>query len=405
MSRNILSVVAVTKTFPERPVLQDVTFGIDSGDRLGVIGFNGSGKSTLLALIDGSMQPDDGDVIRRSGLTTAMLSQDPELDESRTIGEITGRDHGVEAVLDRLGLDDLDIVVGTMSGGQRRRLALAMTLAADAELVILDEPTNHLDIDAIDWLEEELGRSTSTLVFVTHDRYLLDRLATRIVEIDDGHVHHHDGNYQDYLSARQLRREHQARTEQKRRNLAATELEWLRRSPKARTSKSKARVTRATEIQTSVAPEEDIEIAFELASSRLGDKVVDVASASVDYGLGPVLTEVTWQLSAGTRLGIVGPNGAGKTTLLRLLGGRLPPTMGTVEVGSTVAPGWYGQDPEPLDPQHRLLDVMRAEAEQTKLTTGLVVSASQLLERFGFASRQQVLPVVGTGGGGHQSQA
>lgn len=388
MSKNIVSVVGATKSFPERSVLRDVTFGIDSGDRLGVIGFNGSGKSTLLALLAGSMQPDDGEVIRRSGLTTAMLSQDPQLDQSKTVGDVAGRNHEVESLLHRLGLEDLDLEVGTLSGGQRRRLALAMTLAAQSELLILDEPTNHLDIDAIDWLEEELGRAVSTLVFVTHDRYLLDRLATRVVEIDEGMVHHHDGTYQDYLSAREMRRDHQARTERKRRNLAATELEWLRRSPKARTSKSKARVTRATEVQASIAPAEETEIAFELASRRLGDKVVDVAAATVDFGTGPVLADVTWQLSGGSRLGVVGANGAGKTTLLRLFGGRLAPTSGTVDVGSTVVPGWYGQDPEPLDPRTRLLDVMRAEAEQTKLTTGLVVSASQLLERFGFPSRQ-----------------
>lgn len=399
MSKNIISVVSVSKSFPERRVLHDVTFGIDSGDRLGVIGFNGSGKSTLLELLAGELEPDAGDVIRRSGLSIAMLSQDPELDPAHTIRDVVGSGHEVEAVLDRLGLRDLDVVVGSLSGGQRRRLALARTLAAGADLIILDEPTNHLDIDAIDWLEEELGRGTATLVFVTHDRYLLDRLATRVLEIEEGSVHHHDGDYQDYLSARQMRREHQARTEQKRKNLAATELEWLRRSPKARTSKSKARVTRATAIQESVGPNADPQLAFELPSRRLGDKVVDVADARVDYGSGAVLDGVTWHLSAGERLGVVGPNGAGKTTLLRLLGGRLAPTSGSVEVGSTVVSGWYGQDPEPLDSALRVLDVMRSEAEQTELTSGIVVSASQLLERFGFPGRQHATLVGELSGG------
>ncbi len=399
MSSNIVSINGLSKAFPERPVLDDVSFGIDEGDRLGVIGFNGSGKSTLLSLVAGRLEPDQGTIVTRSGLTISYLEQAPDFPADTTVSDIARRSHATLTHLHRLGLDADDRLLESLSGGQRRRLALAIALAEPSDLLILDEPTNHLDIDVIDWMEDELARRAQTLMFVTHDRYLLDRLANRIIEIDQQRIHHHAGNYQDYLEARELRRTHEERTDRRRRNLARTELEWLRRSPKARTSKSKARIVRATGLQESSLTESQPEIEFELPSRRLGDTVVDIEDVSMAFGEQRVLNDVTWRLSAGARLGIVGPNGAGKTTLLRLFGGRLEPTAGTVQTGSTVAAGWYGQDPERLDPERRIIDVMRAEAEHTRLTSGVTVSASQLLERFGFRSRQHSSTVGDLSGG------
>ena len=399
MSNNIVSINALSKAFPERPVLDDVSFGIDDGDRLGVIGFNGSGKSTLLSLVAGKLAPDAGNIVTRSGLTISYLEQSPEFDADTTVSDIARSSHATLTVLHRLGLDADDRRIESLSGGQRRRLALAIALAEPSDLLILDEPTNHLDIDVIDWMEDELARRSQTLMFVTHDRYLLDRLANRIIEIDQQHIRHHAGNYRDYLEAREIRRELEERIERRRRNLARTELEWLGRSPKARTSKSKARIGRATDLQQSTLGEQPSELEFELPSRRLGDTVVDIEEASVAFADNQVLDRVTWRLSPGARLGIVGPNGAGKTTLLSLFGGRLDPTSGTVKTGSTVVGGWYGQDPEPLDPDCRIIDVMRDEAEQTRLTSGVTVSASQLLERFGFPSRQHSSTVGDLSGG------
>ncbi len=399
MSANIVSINGLTKAFPERPVLEDVSFGIDEGDRLGVIGFNGSGKSTLLSLVAGRLEPDTGSIVTRSGLTISYLEQAPDFDLTTTVADVAQRSHATLTLLHRLGLEADDRTLESLSGGQRRRLALAIALSEQSDLLILDEPTNHLDIDVIDWMEDELARRSQTLMFVTHDRYLLDRLANRIIEIDQQSIHHHSGNYQDYLEARELRRTHEERTDRRRRNLARTELEWLRRSPKARTSKSKARIGRATKLQESALSDSQPELAFELPSRRLGDAVVDIEEASLAFADHLVLADVTWRLSPGARLGIVGPNGAGKTTLLRLFAGRLVPTTGTARTGSTVEPGWYGQEPERLEPHRRIIDVMRDEAEQTKLTSGITVSASQLLERFGFRSRQHSSTVGELSGG------
>jgi ATP-binding cassette subfamily F protein uup len=399
VSTNIVSINGLSKAFPERPVLEDVGFGIDEGDRLGVIGFNGSGKSTLLSLVAGKIDPDEGSIVTRSGLTISYLEQSPDFDPTTTVADVAQRSHATLTLLHRLGLEADERTLESLSGGQRRRLALAIALSEQSDLLILDEPTNHLDIDVIDWMEDELARRSQTLMFVTHDRYLLDRLANRIIEIDQQQIHHHAGNYQDYLEARELRRTHEERTDRRRRNLARTELDWLRRSPKARTSKSKARIDRATKLQESTLSETQPELAFELPSRRLGDSVVEIEDASLSFGDHVVLDDVTWRLSPGSRLGIVGPNGSGKTTLLRLFAGRLEPSSGTVRTGSTVVSGWYGQEPERLDPDRRIIDVMRTEAEHTRLTSGITVSASQLLERFGFRSRQHSSTVGDLSGG------
>ena len=395
----MISVTRLSKAFPERPVLEDVTFGVDQGDHLGVIGYNGAGKSTLLRLLSGDLQPDAGTIVTRSGVVIAHLRQTPMLAPATSLRTVAETSHRTLTYLDRLGITDLDTSLGELSGGQQRRVALALALAEESDVLILDEPTNHLDIDAIDWLEEELRRRAQTVIFVTHDRYLLDRLATRILEIASGAVFSHQGSYQAYLEAREIRREHAERSERRRRNLARVELDWLRRSPKARTSKSKARVTRATDLQTSIALEERSELVYQLPSQRLGDKVVDINDARVAYAGRDVLQGITWSITRDSRIGIVGPNGAGKTTLLRLLGGRVTPSSGSVSVGETVATGWYGQEPETIKPDSRLIDAIRDQAQQTKLTTGVVVSASQLLERLGFPSVQHSSLVSDLSGG------
>ncbi len=396
---NLISVEKVWKAFPERPVLEDVTFGIDDGDRLGVIGLNGSGKSTLLGLLAGTIEPDQGRVVRGRHVRVAMLEQEPHFDPSMTLRQVTDSHRELIALVDRLGLTDLDVTVGQLSGGQRRRLALAETLATEAEVTILDEPTNHLDVDVIDWMEEELAARSGALVIVTHDRYLLDRVASRILEIDRRNIHTHRGTYEDYIEARARREAQEIATERKRQNLARIELEWLRRSPKARTSKSKARIDAAHALFDAARVEETRTLELALPARRIGNKVVDLVDAGVRFGDRWVLRHIERRLPADARIGVVGPNGAGKTTLLRLMAGRMEPSEGHVVTGDTIFAGWFGQHPEPLPETMRVLDAVREIAEHTRLASGLTVSAGQLLERFGFTSAQQSTLVGELSGG------
>jgi ABC transport system ATP-binding/permease protein len=396
---NIVSVEQLGKAFPERPVLSGVTFGIDENDRIGVIGANGSGKSTLLGLLAGTIAPDEGRVVWGNHVRIATLDQDPVFEPASTLAEVAGSGHQTVALLDRLGLTDLDAKMGELSGGQRRRVALALTLAQEAELTILDEPTNHLDVEVIDWLEDEMAARPGALVIVTHDRYLLDRVATRVLEVNDTALVSHRGNYQDFLESRAEREALAATAERKRQNLARTELEWLRRSPKARTGKSKARIDAANRLLAAEPVKERVSLEFDFPSRRLGGKVVELRNAGMGFDGRSVLSDITWSLHSDARIGLVGPNGAGKTTLLRLMAGRLEPVSGSVQIGETVVPGWYGQDPEPLPTGKRILEVIRDIAEETRLGSGIRVSASELLTRFGFPSSQHSTTVEELSGG------
>ena len=386
---HLISLESISKSYPETPVLDDVSLGITRRQRIGVIGRNGSGKSTLLRIIAGTEEPDSGRIVRATGLRVASLAQNPSFPEGSTIGDVIGDDRDTIAMADRLGLTDPSIATATLSGGQRKRLALAVTLATECDLLILDEPTNHLDVDTIDWLEDHLLARTSVLVLVTHDRYLLDRVANRVVEVSHGSLHTHQGTYEQYLEARTAREEHEATVEHRRRQRLRTELVWLRRSPKARTSKSRARVNAVHELMAAQRPPVDPDLAIDLPSRRIGSKVVNLHNAGKRYGDTWVLRGITLKLQQNARIGVVGENGSGKTTLLRLLAGRLEPDEGTVATGSTIVAGWYGQDPEPLPPETRVIAAVRERAENTLLDSGIRVPAAKLLERFQFDTEAQ----------------
>ena len=397
---NLVSVEGVSKAYPELPILDDVTLGIHDGDRIGVIGANGSGKSTLLGIIAGTVDIDSGRVIRRSGTRIALLAQEPDMDPQTTLAEIAEQSHPTLVLLDRMGFKDLDQRIADLSGGQRRRVALAQCLATEADITILDEPTNHLDVEVIDWLEDEIAIRPGALVMVTHDRYVLDRVCTSIVEVHGQQLMSHKGTYQDFLVARAEREALAEATEQKRQNRARTELAWLERSPKARTGKQKARIKSATALvdqESGVIARPVLE--FDLPTRRIGSKVVNLDSVGLTFGDNAVLAGITWHLAEDARVGIVGPNGAGKTTLLSLIAGRLDPTAGKVSMGDTIVPGWYGQDPEPIPGNRRILQTIREISEQTRLDSGISISASQLLERFGFPSRQHSTLVDELSGG------
>ncbi|MDQ3451627.1 MAG: ABC-F family ATP-binding cassette domain-containing protein [Actinomycetota bacterium] len=412
---NIVSLERVRLRYAEKQVLDEVSLGIDDRDRMGVIGRNGSGKSTLLKAAAGLVAPDSGRVVHGSGLRIRYVAQEPDLDPSRSVREavLAGpaqfdpladradvqREQRYVALLHRLGLDEPERKVGELSGGQRKRVALAAALADEADLLVLDEPTNHLDVDVVEWLESELSSRPTALLLVTHDRYLLDRVANRIVEIEGGSLHSGHGSYADYLRARALRVEQSAANERRRANRARVELAWLQRGPQARTTKARYRVERAHELLDTGPPVGPDEIAIELPSRRLGSKVVNLHNAGKRYGERVVLRGVERRLKPGDRIGIVGPNGSGKTTLLQLIAGRLEPDTGKVVVGDTVAVGWYGQDPRPLPGDQRLLDAVGEVVLETRLLSGRTISAGMLLERFGFPADAQRAHVGELSGG------
>ena len=400
MATNIVSLEAVTKSYAEKRPLDGINVGIDDGDRCGVIGINGSGKSTLLKIIAKVEPADSGRVVHRGGLRVRYLDQQPVLTPDLTPVEAAGGTREAEAYLDRLSLGGVTQPVGTLSGGQRRRVALAEVLADDPDLLILDEPTNHLDPDVIEWLEGLLTARSGSLLFVTHDRYLLGRLATRIIEVAEGEVFTHHGSYADYLEARAARQEQEQAEARKRSNLARVELEWLRRGPKARTSKAKHRVDKATDLVAAAAVKvEEREMSIDLPSRRLGSKVTNAHNAGKSFEGRTVLRDVELKVPPNARWGFVGPNGSGKSTLLAMLAGRMEPDEGSVRIGETVHIGWYGQDPTPMRPRTRVIDAVKEVAEEASTVDGLVVSAGDLLERFLFSKPAQRAYVEELSGG------
>jgi ATP-binding cassette subfamily F protein uup len=396
---HLLSLENITKAYPETSVLDAVSLGISAGDHIGVIGRNGSGKSTLLAIIAGSEEADDGSIIRSRGLRVATLDQDPTFDDNLSVGEALGEKRESIALGDRLGLTDHDALCSDLSGGQRKRLALALALSAECDLLILDEPTNHLDIDAIDWLEDHLRSRKEAILLVTHDRYLLDQVANKVVEVHDHKLFPHQGTYEQYLEGAAEREAHEAATEHRRQQRIKTELAWLRRSPKARTSKSRHRVKQATELVTERRHRARRELSIELPSRRIGSKVVNLHNVGKRYDDRWVLRHVEYKLHPDARIGIVGPNGAGKTTLLRLIAEQIEPDEGKVVTGSTIHVGWYGQDPRPIPGTTRVHAAVREHLDEVHLESGIKVSGAQLLERFQFTRDQQQSEVGDLSGG------
>jgi len=402
---HILNVSDLSKAYEGRTLFEGVSFGIDAGDRVAVVGRNGAGKSTLLQLVAGIGQPDAGRVVANNRAHIAHLPQNPTYPAGLAVRQVaapddaTVRDHEVDEMLDRLGLDPT-AEVAALSGGQRRRAALAAALLPKADLVILDEPTNHLDVGTIDWLEDVLRERNSALLLVTHDRYFLERLTTRIVEIDQGRVFTHEGTYSDLLQARAEREELRTRKERRRQNLLRKEVAWLRRGPKARTSKPKFRLEQAERLQRGAPEPDEAQLELGTGRRRLGSDVLEIEDVRVTYGGDqPVLDKVSIGFGPGDRAAVVGPNGSGKTTLLRVLTGELTPEAGTVHTGKTVEIGYYRQehrDP-PLD--QKVIDTVTDIAPWIPLANGEKLPASTLAERFGFDDRLQHAAVARLSGG------
>jgi len=386
----------ISASRPGRPLFTELSVTVATGDRLGIVGLNGTGKTTLLRVLAGLADPESGTVRRGRGVRVAMLDQEAALPEGTALAAV-GDSWEAAAVLDRLGMGEhADRDVALLSGGQRKRVALARTLVAECDLLVLDEPTNHLDIDGIAWLEERLAGFTGGLVIVTHDRHLLDRVTTRILELDRGTGYVHEGGYAAYLEGRVAREERAASDEGVRRNLARRELAWLRRGAPARTRKPKARIEVATAVVEGRAPAAaragDLDLHF--GTPRLGDKVIELHGVGHRHDDGPWLfRDVELLLDPRERLGIVGVNGTGKSTLLDLLARRFPPAEGRVVVGPTVRLGYHDQMIRELDPRARVREVVAGPGRSPDWTD------ARLLERFWFDADAQWAPVELLSGG------
>lgn len=399
--RNLVNLKDVEKGYGSRSVLRDVTLGVAEGDRVGIVGRNGDGKSTLLRLIGGVEPPDAGAVTRVNGLDLDMLGQGDDLDEHKTVrGELVGGradhewagDRAFRSVLDGLlgGVElrsfpnGMDTPIGPLSGGERRRIALARLLLDSPELLLLDEPTNHLDVEGVDWLARHLAARRGSMLVVTHDRWFLDAVCTHTWEVADGAIHQYEGGYAAYVLARNERDRQASAREDRRRQLMRKELAWLRRGPPARTSKPKFRIEAANAL---IADEPEVRDRAELlrfAAARLGDRVLDAVDVSLAYGERVVLCDVTWRLGPGERLGLVGVNGSGKTSLLTVMAAEVQPTAGVMERGATVRLAHLSQDTVEIPGHLRVLESLEEVRGVAKLSGGQQITAGMLCERFGF---------------------
>ncbi|OEV05281.1 ABC-F family ATP-binding cassette domain-containing protein [Streptomyces oceani] len=422
MPANLVNLETVDKVYGTRALLDSLSLGVSEGDRIGVVGRNGDGKTTLVRVLAKREPADSGRVTHSGGLRLGVLTQHDSLDPAATVrhevlgdladhewaGDPRVRDvlHGLFGGLDLPGFPDgLDTVIGPLSGGERRRIALAQLLIAEQDLIVLDEPTNHLDVEGIAWLAGHLRARRSALVCVTHDRWFLDQVCTRMWDVQGGTVHEYEGGYSDYVFARAERERIAASEEAKRQNLMRKELAWLRRGAPARTSKPRFRVEAANELIADVPPPRDNAELMRFATSRLGKTVLDLENVTIEAGDKVLLRQLTWQLGPGDRVGLVGVNGAGKTSLLRALdeaarsAGEHQPAGGHIKVGKTVKLAYLSQEVAELDPGLRVLEAVEQVRGRVDLGRGREMTASQLCERFGFGKQRQWTPVGDLSGG------
>ena len=404
----LLSAEHISINFGSRQLLDDINLYLNEGDKIGIVGINGTGKSTLLRVLSGTLAPDVGTLSRNPNVQLSFLPQNPEMQDDATILEQVSlrfpaefralNEYEAKAMLGKLGFTDFDQKVGTLSGGQRKRVALAAALIHPADVLLLDEPTNHLDTEMIAWLEDWLRRFRGGVVMVTHDRYFLERVVNRITEVSRGKLYHYEANYSRYLELKEQRAEMAEASERKRQSILRREREWIQRGCRARSTKSKDRIERYEALRDQSAPEAEAAVQMAAASSRLGRKTIILDHVSKSYDGRTVIGDFSYGIGREDRIGIVGHNGAGKSTLLGLIGGRLTPDSGTVEQGATVRIGWFSQEGRELDPQQRVYDFIHQVAEEVRTDQG-TFSAAQMMERFLFPPELQSVPIGRLSGG------
>ena len=400
---NVLTVQQAAKGYGDRSLFRDITLGLNAGDKVGIIGINGTGKSTLLKIIAGIEEPDAGSVVMNRNTTIAYLPQNPEFEKGITLLQYVmdqsyEKEGEAKSILMRLGLPDYEMRTDILSGGQKKRAALAKILIHSADILVLDEPTNHIDNEMAKWLEEYLCKYRGVLVMVTHDRYFLDRVTNKIVEIDDQTLYTYETNYSGFLELKKQREDMEAASDRKRRSILRSELEWAKRGVRARGTKQQARLDRLEELKQQTPPEEEARIEISSAASRMGKKTIEISHIHKQYGDRVIIDDFSYILLKDERIGIIGPNGCGKTTLLQILNQRIKPDAGTIEIGETIRIGYFMQEAEGFDRKQRVIDYIRDTAEYITVPEGKI-SASKMLERFLFTPDMQYAPIEKLSGG------
>jgi ATP-binding cassette subfamily F protein uup len=442
---NYLSVDNLSKSFGERRLFTNISFGINQGEKVALVGINGAGKSTLMKIIMGIEVADAGDIAINQQVKISYVHQNPVFSGSLSIFQTifdgsenetlkvieayqkamldseNGIDNAsemqkifekmdqlqawdyeyqIKEVLGRLGLHDTEMQVGNLSGGQRKRVALAKAILEKPDLLLLDEPTNHLDLETIEWLEEYLSKANLALFMVTHDRYFLEKVTNQILELDQGNVYRYQGNYGYFLEKKAERREVEATEQEKAKSLYKKELDWIRRQPKARGTKAKYRVDAFEETkEKAFQKREEREIELSVTSQRLGNKIIEIEKLNKSYDGKQLIRDFSYTFKKGDKIGIVGPNGAGKTTFLNLITGLLTPDSGKVSMGQTTAIGYYRQEEDRFDEEKRLIDIVKEVAEVVTVAGGATITVAQFLNKFGFPPKQQHTPIAKLSGG------
>lgn len=406
---NLVTIEHLTKSFTERLLFDDASFSISEGEKIGLIGINGTGKSTLLKLVAGLEEADGGSIIRSRNLDIRYLPQNPEFVPGDDIIQSIVRDNEghehvwdlesqAKIILTKLGITDFKAKVETLSGGQRKRVALASVLLSTTDLLVLDEPTNHLDSMMADWLEEYLKKFNGALLMITHDRYFLDSVVNRIVELDKGKLYSYQTNYEGFIRLKAERVDMALATERKRQSILRVEIEWMQRGARARSTKQKGHIQRYEALRDQKAPEMDKQVELESVSSRLGRSTVEVKDLCKAYGEKVLMKDFSYIFLKDDRIGIIGPNGSGKSTLMKMIAGWVTPDSGTVEIGQTVKIGYFSQENEAMDGSLKVIDYIKNVAEFVRTRDGSI-SASMMLERFLFPSSVQYTTIDRLSGG------
>ena len=410
---NIINVENITKVYTERELFSKASFYVQEREKIGIVGINGTGKSTLLKIAAGLEEPDEGSVIRANHVVINFLPQNPEFEPSKSVLDnvmekiiTTDMDEAhswsleseAKALMLKLGISDFTQACGELSGGQRKRLALVAAVLKPCDVLVMDEPTNHLDYDMVEWLEEFLRNWRGALLMVTHDRYFLDSVCNRIVEVDRGSIYSYDTNYSGFLALKAQREEYARASERKRQSILRKEIEWMQRGARARSTKQKAHIQRYEALRDQEGIKEVQKLEMSSLSTRLGRSTIEINNVSKAFGDIVCVKDFTYILLKGDRIGFVGKNGCGKTTLMKMIAGFLEPDSGTIEVGQTVKIGYYGQEVVFPEPNQRVIDYIKDTAEYVRTEDGLV-SASSMLERFLFPAEQQYSPIGKLSGG------